>query len=470
MARKRKTQVRYRRPYNTTKIIHDIQQTEKQKYHVENEQVKKQAILTAIKEKDIDELRRLGKDYGFIHNNLRKKVWPLLLHCTLTNKKNKITTYKSRKHKDEEQVFLDIKRSFNTFPKDLDERRKKVLQLELNQVIVQVLRSFPKLHYYQGFHDICTVFLLLFGQSNAIQLISHVALFYLRDAMLDSLEPILKEIELLNTLYRLKNEKLYDHFQSMGVLPYYCLSWMITWFSHDLSDLEDIYRIFDLVLSTHPMMPLYITASLVLLKYKPEDLGDDDDDLDPSLLHHHLCKLPYQPDLEWEPILQYAIELYTTYSPLELQYHAQFGLSQVSSLNTFHEHSLFYDSSIIISKNDNNNNNMYNINISEKEQYYNDDKNRIQQEDNNNDDDNLMLENRKVEKWIQQACDILAMDAIERNQTIDIGKQNLKHSSSSIKGPNGMPLWMMIGAVGLGTVAIILSISQSPSDLLSSLA
>ncbi|CAO3633834.1 unnamed protein product [Cunninghamella echinulata] len=167
MTKKRKSQLKYRRP-RTAKINEPLL-SEKPKYHIENEEEIRQDILTTI-----------GRDYGFIHNNLRKKAWPLLLHCTLTNKITKRTSYKSKKHKDEEQVFLDIKRSFNMFPKNLDEKRKKVLQQELNQVIVQVLRNFPKLHYYQGFHDICAVFLLLFGQSNAIQLLSHVALFYLR--------------------------------------------------------------------------------------------------------------------------------------------------------------------------------------------------------------------------------------------------------------------------------------------------
>ncbi|KAI9305497.1 rab-GTPase-TBC domain-containing protein [Cunninghamella echinulata] len=432
MTKKRKSQLKYRRP-RTAKINEPLL-SEKPKYHIENEEEIRQDILTAIKEKNIDQLRQIGKDHGFIHNNLRRKAWPLLLHCTLTNKITKRTSYKSKKHKDEEQVFLDIKRSFNTFPKNLDEKRKKVLQQELNQVIVQVLRNFPKLHYYQGFHDICAVFLLLFGQSNAIQLLSHVALFYLRDAMLDSLDPILKEIELLNTLYKLKDEKLYEHFQSMGILPYYCLSWIITWFSHDLEELEDIYRIFDLILSTHPMMPLYITASLVILNYKPEEINDQD----PSILHHYLCKLPYQSNLKWKPILQHAIQLYTTYPPFELQQHANVGLSQVSSLNTYHQHYLFCSSII-----------------------------QDRTKSDTNDDDAMMFLENKVEKWIEQASDILIMSPLERDQSIDISVKHSNKLALLTSRTNGMPVWMMIGAVGLGTVAVILSASQSPSQLLS---
>ncbi|CAO3633838.1 unnamed protein product [Cunninghamella echinulata] len=263
--------------------------------------------------------------------------------------------------------------------------------------------------------------------------------------MLDSLDPILKEIELLNTLYKLKDEKLYDHFQSMGILPYYCLSWIITWFSHDLDDLEDIYRIFDLILSTHPMMPLYITASLVILNYKPEEINDQD----PSILHHYLCKLPYQPDLKWKPVLQHAIQLYTTYPPFELQQHANVGLSQVSSLNTYHQHYLFCSSII----------------QSEKLQHL-DQQEKINS-DANGDEAMIFLEN-KVEKWIQQASDILIMNPLERDQSIDISVKHSNKLSLLSSRTNGMPVWMMIGAVGLGTVAVILSASQSPSQLLSS--
>ncbi|KAL9551656.1 hypothetical protein PS6_004885 [Mucor atramentarius] len=52
-------------------------------------------------------------------------------------------------HKDEEQVNLDVIRSFNSFPKNIDEEDKEKLQTHLKNVIVHVLRSYPSLHYYQ---------------------------------------------------------------------------------------------------------------------------------------------------------------------------------------------------------------------------------------------------------------------------------------------------------------------------------
>lgn len=68
-------------------------------------------------------------------------------------------------HKDEEQVKLDVTRSFNSYPKskglgeikkcssnillDINEEEKEKLKVQLHRVILHVLRLYPSLHYYQ---------------------------------------------------------------------------------------------------------------------------------------------------------------------------------------------------------------------------------------------------------------------------------------------------------------------------------
>lgn len=63
---------------------------------------------------------------------------------------------------------------------DVSPEDKKDLENQLSRVITHVLRAYPSLHYYQGFHDICSVFILLFGEKYACKLMEPVALFYLR--------------------------------------------------------------------------------------------------------------------------------------------------------------------------------------------------------------------------------------------------------------------------------------------------
>ena len=52
--------------------------------------------------------------------------------------------------------------------------------------------------------------------------------------------------------------ELAAHITAADVLPYFALSWYITWFAHDVKSLPAAARLFDLFLSSHPLMPLYV--------------------------------------------------------------------------------------------------------------------------------------------------------------------------------------------------------------------
>ncbi|KAI7903830.1 rab-GTPase-TBC domain-containing protein [Cokeromyces recurvatus] len=216
---------------------------------------------------------------------------------------------------------------------DIDEEDKRKLEGQLNRVIVHVLRSYPSLHYYQGYHDICSVFILLFGEKYATKLMESVALFYLRYEMYINMEPVLKKLTILDTLIRLEDEELYHFITEAHVLPYYCLSWVITWCSHDLDNLETITRLFDLFLSSNPFMVIYFSAALVLSKRNEIvtlPAGDT------STIHTYLAKLPKSLD-HVETLCQKACQLEEAYSVLELQYQSSVALDQVSTVNRFEQ-------------------------------------------------------------------------------------------------------------------------------------
>jgi hypothetical protein len=42
------------------------------------------------------------------------------------------------------------------------------------------------------------------------------------------------------------------------------MPWIITWFSHDIDDVEVAARVFDFHLATHPLMCAYMSAALVI--------------------------------------------------------------------------------------------------------------------------------------------------------------------------------------------------------------
>ncbi|KAI7850758.1 rab-GTPase-TBC domain-containing protein [Circinella umbellata] len=290
------------------------------------------AVNGEWKVRNITALRAMGRSPGgFVNNDLRRKIWPLLLYCDQLPEKPSPAYTELDPHKDESQVELDIIRSFNTYPQDITDEKKQELRTQLTTVITHVLRTHPKLHYYQGFHDIASIFLLLFGEKDASILMENVSLFLIRDAMLDSLDPILREITMIDTIIQHEDPKLHIHMTESGVLPFYCLSWIITWFSHDIDDISKIVRLFDLFLSSNPLMPLYVAAALVLsrrqlvLKQSP----------DPSMIHTLLTKVPK--NINVELLIKRAIELEKLYPPYELQQSSGIGLDQESSVNTYKE-------------------------------------------------------------------------------------------------------------------------------------
>jgi TBC1 domain family member 20 len=57
------------------------------------------------------------------------------------------------------------------------------------------------------------------------------------------------------------DEALAQYITKAGVLPYFALSWYITWFAHEVQSLPQIARLFDLFMASHPLMPLYVGAA-----------------------------------------------------------------------------------------------------------------------------------------------------------------------------------------------------------------
>ncbi|RUS22066.1 hypothetical protein BC938DRAFT_475290 [Jimgerdemannia flammicorona] len=98
---------------------------------------------------------------------------------------------------------------------------------------------------------------------------------------------------------------------SGNIVPYYALSWILTWYSHDLKDMNKVSRLFDLFLASTPLMPIYVAAMIVLSR-KKELL-----ELDPDLAHTVLADFPQGADMD--ELVHGAVELEKRWPPLELQ-------------------------------------------------------------------------------------------------------------------------------------------------------
>jgi hypothetical protein len=109
------------------------------------------------------------------------------------------------RHPEEEQVTLDVDRAFVFYPRfnddedDVAERKRDELKQKLQQLICLVLRKTPQLSYYQGYHDIAQVILLVYDMdvTKAAPVLDYISRHFLRDYMLPHIEGTIDILKLI---------------------------------------------------------------------------------------------------------------------------------------------------------------------------------------------------------------------------------------------------------------------------------
>lgn len=92
----------------------------------------------------------------------------------------------------------------------------------------------------------------------------------------------------------------------------FALPWYLTWFGHSLNHYRSVVRLYDYFLASEPLMPLYVTSSIVL--FRDEDVFREE--CDRASLHCLLSQLP--DDLPFEYLLVQSEKLYAKYPPHDL--------------------------------------------------------------------------------------------------------------------------------------------------------
>ena len=171
---------------------------------------------------DIEKLRRLCvTKHGLVNDQLRHKVWPILLNVeSIINEiqegvKDNIIDVKNLssdtswqkqgklKHRESDQIAKDVNRSLNTFDlcRQYDKSTKMVRRQELSKIIHAILNKNDDLHYYQGFHDFVSVFLLTLGENLGFHCCNIASNYYIRDYMYPSFETgVFPALDLTNKL------------------------------------------------------------------------------------------------------------------------------------------------------------------------------------------------------------------------------------------------------------------------------
>ncbi|KXX82128.1 GTPase-activating protein gyp10 [Madurella mycetomatis] len=261
---------------------------------------KRAAILEACRRRDLSALRALAESPGgFLTDSIRQQAWPVLLGIPLIDGKtepdaDEAASWKALpRHKDEDQVQLDVNRSFIYYPNDQTESQLSLQKSHLSALILHVLRRHPYLSYFQGYHDIAQVLLLVLPAALRPRALSSLSLLRIRDFMLPSLGPAIAQLRLIPDILRLADPPLWEHLSSTE--PFFALSGTLTMYAHDITTLGEIARLFDVLLARDPVFTVYLFAAIV--RCRRAELFETPPD-EPEMLHSILSKLPAPLDLE----------------------------------------------------------------------------------------------------------------------------------------------------------------------------
>ncbi|KAF2502775.1 hypothetical protein BU16DRAFT_521446 [Lophium mytilinum] len=285
-------------------------------------------IAAACSNEDLNALIDLAttKD-GLVEDNLRRTAWPLLLGSNNTPLDNQVPWTSLPPHRDEDQVKLDVHRSFVYYPNNESDKQLDKRKRELSDVITEVLRRHPILCYFQGYHDIVQVLLLVLGAKDSPAAVTRLSLLRIRDFMLPSLDAAISHLHLLHPILDTVDPALREHLSHTQ--PFFALAATLTLYAHDIQEYGDIARLFDFFLAREAVIPVYFFAVVVLAR--KEELFEIPPD-EPEMLHSILCKLPKPLDLEL--LISNTTSLFDRHPPKSLPYHAWRRVSSYSVLKT----------------------------------------------------------------------------------------------------------------------------------------
>lgn len=156
-------------------------------------------------------------------------------------------------------------------------------------------------------------FLLVVGEEVAYHVMEHLSTHHLVECMQETMEPTHKRLQYLYPLIQFENEPLYRFLDKSYVGTLFALPWFLTWFGHSLNQYRDVVRLYDYFLATPHLMPIYVTAAIVL--FREDELFRVECDM--GAVHCLLSQLP--DDLPFEYLLVKANELYAKYPPETLE-------------------------------------------------------------------------------------------------------------------------------------------------------
>ena len=296
---------------------------------------KQKRIKSAIQNSKFDQsdLYELCRTQGgLLDNQTRQQVWPKIISPHLDTVNIHTTSFDTSydlekinqsdfdrifkdysEHRDFKIVKMDVRRSGARMPKNMSEHDTLKWQGHTIQLIMNVLHYGTHLYYYQGYHDVALTILLCVGYCPfATAFLLFVSENLLVDFMYRDMSRTSHILKFLIGIVAQSDPPVGGFLVRSGVGEIFCLSWLITWFSHSLDELGLLLRLFDLFLVSHPFLPLYLTAAIVLERRNELLLVE----CEMAQVHQFLSHVPK--DICYEKIIRKALVLFNVHPPSRL--------------------------------------------------------------------------------------------------------------------------------------------------------
>ena len=210
---------------------------------------------------------------------------------------------------------------------DESEASLKTKKTELSEVIVSTLRRYPMLSYFQSYHDVAQVLLLVLGKQKTMIAVPRISLLRLRDYMLPTIAPARRHFELVSAIVMAADRELANHIAQAE--NSFALSATHSLFAHDIYNYSDIARLYDFLLAHEPIMSIYLFAAVTISRRSDLlEMAPDESDM----LTFVISKLPQTIDIDAR--IQDALVLVRNHRPETLPGFVWRRLSQYSVLKT----------------------------------------------------------------------------------------------------------------------------------------
>ena len=141
-----------------------------------------------------------------------------------------------------DQIEKDVNRSMNHYNLGFG---INIYRKKLSATMNALFQANKEWSYYQGFNDICSVFLYVLSEDMGYYASTSISHYFVRDYLRPSFEKgVIPALNLLMKIVQSEHPTIYEKIKFIE-MPTFAVSWIITWFSHDLDDMNEVYRIFD---------------------------------------------------------------------------------------------------------------------------------------------------------------------------------------------------------------------------------